>query len=218
MDDRDQRRDLADFGGFQAAARARGNADERPVEAPSALDVAASAGLVVSVRDERVAVPGRADADDAGPAEARRPGRRGGSEGDLPAGPQRDATVAAGGAPEPGEAVPVSRSPRPGLEMYRHNLRHFAKSGWPDGALDFCLRMTSEQWHVTWEHECTTKGFERPAGFRAIRQGYHEVKIYGPTAEGIERAIEQAPAEHSYVGCWCECRDVPRKIIIELDS
>lgn len=96
----------------------------------------------------------------------------------------------------------------PGLALRRANARILAKKlGWPSGALTACWRLEKAHpgWAVWWLGENTIKGFERPAGFRATRDGIHQAEILAPTAEGLAELIESAPpAEHDWSpGAYC---------------
>lgn len=75
---------------------------------------------------------------------------------------------------------------------------------WPDGALQACERIERDHpdWSISWLRENTISGFERPAGYRAVRGGFHSCVVSAATAEELVRAIEGAPpAEHSWEGC-----------------
>jgi hypothetical protein len=97
---------------------------------------------------------------------------------------------------------------RPGLALARKNKKIIAKrTHWPDGALTACLRLEDEHpgWSVDWFHENTCKGFERPAGFRALHGGRHKVELFAATAEEMEPLMVEVP-EHEYgpEACqWC---------------
>ena len=63
---------------------------------------------------------------------------------------------------------------------------------WPDGALAACAELEDRHpgWHVSWLIECTSPGFERPAGFYAQYSEIHTVELYAATAEELEPRME----------------------------
>jgi hypothetical protein len=98
-------------------------------------------------------------------------------------------------------AVPGGPKRTPGLALARKNQKLIAEhTGWPEGALQACWELEGRfpGWHVDWMHENTIKGFERPAGFRALRDGRHRVTRLDPDAGKLAVLIEQTPDEHCY--------------------
>lgn len=89
-----------------------------------------------------------------------------------------------------------------GLALRRANTRILAKRlGWPAGALRSCWDMERRHpgWLVTWLGENTTPGFERPAGFWAVRDAIHRAEVFDPAPSRVEELIGAAPpAEHDF--------------------
>lgn len=80
-------------------------------------------------------------------------------------------------------------------DLPRHNRRVIAERiGWPDGAVEACdwIEQAYPEWIPGWQHESKIRGFERPEGYYATRQGGHsgEPDLYGATAEDLAAAIE----------------------------
>jgi hypothetical protein len=99
---------------------------------------------------------------------------------------------------------------RPNLAFIHRNMRLIAeRTRWPDGALRTCMELMARfpTWHVAWMPECTTPGFEQPAGFWAIHDGtYHQVEILEADPERMAQRMAQGPPPHDYGvnGCnWC---------------
>lgn len=91
---------------------------------------------------------------------------------------------------------------RPDLTVAWKNRRILAKRlDWPDGALEACERIEREHrdWAIAWLSENRTKGFERPAGYWAKREGMHAFEVYATDADELVRMIGDAPpAEHEW--------------------
>jgi hypothetical protein len=81
-----------------------------------------------------------------------------------------------------------------GPELERSNLRILAQrqGTWPAGAVHECERLGRiyREWHVSWMGACDWN--RRPAGFYAWRRS-QMIRVYGKTAQKLERAIEAAP-------------------------
>lgn len=96
----------------------------------------------------------------------------------------------------------------PGIALRHHNRRVLAERlHWPDGVLEACARVEVEHpgWVVFWMRENTTPGFERPAGFHAVRgQGKQRLETYAPDVERLVEAIDAAPPEEHPVFNWIE--------------
>jgi hypothetical protein len=99
---------------------------------------------------------------------------------------------------------------RPGLAFARRNQKLIAERlGWPKGALAACWALENRHpgWHVDWLDECTSKGFERPAGFRAMLTGIHAVSVMAATVAELEPLMDIPEHDYSLRGCaWCLAR------------
>jgi hypothetical protein len=104
-------------------------------------------------------------------------------------------------------AVPGGPKRTPGLALARKNQKLIAEhTGWPEGALQACWELEGRfpGWHVDWMHENTIKGFERPAGFRALHTGIHELTAFAATTDELEPLMDVPEHDYSYTGCrWC---------------
>jgi hypothetical protein len=68
-----------------------------------------------------------------------------------------------------------------------------ARQGWPDGALEMCVRLTDDHpgWDVTWLGENTVQGFERPAVYTAYRRR-PAARLYGADPCDLSEQIRLA--------------------------
>lgn len=72
---------------------------------------------------------------------------------------------------------------------------------WPEGALEACedIEPRHPGWSLFWAPANTVPGFEKAAGYWAIRHGMHEAERFAATPAELEQAIQDAPpAEHDY--------------------
>ena len=96
----------------------------------------------------------------------------------------------------------------PGLALRRSNMRIFAKRlSWPAGALQACwdLEKRHPGWLVSWLGENTFAGFERPAGYRGVREGFHRAEVFATEPAKLAELIDSAPPpEHNFApGEYC---------------
>jgi len=103
---------------------------------------------------------------------------------------------------------------RPDLALSRRNLKLIAeRTGWPDGALQACWDLENRYpgWSVSWLHENTISGFERPAGFWGVyRRQAHQAEAFRVTVQelALVMAEEIPPHDYSLQGCgWCVDHD-----------
>ncbi|MCW2768489.1 MAG: hypothetical protein JWO11_4448 [Nocardioides sp.] len=84
----------------------------------------------------------------------------------------------------------------PGNDLARRNRLLIAdRTGWPPGVVSECERIeyVYPDWAVSWRHENTIKGFERPAGFYADRRTgrrHLERPLYGAVGKVLEAQIK----------------------------
>lgn len=94
-------------------------------------------------------------------------------------------------------------------DIYGRNRTLLAdRLGWPVGVLETCLDLEDRfpGWCVGWLGECTAKGLERPAGFRATYDDEHCLELFTADASVLAERMAEGVPPHSYRmgGCaWC---------------
>ncbi len=80
-------------------------------------------------------------------------------------------------------------------QMQQRNRRYLAAvQHWPAGALEACVKLDSEHagWVTFWRPANTMTGFEKPAGFHAVRHP-DGAEVFAATPAEVSTGIEQTP-------------------------